>query len=125
MNDNLTKLNFRFERSKVLRTKLNWKLMKLNEEVTKMGGKTYTTFILYHLSLCFFYFIEMKYDVVLDCDRVTMSRAMFDLEGDDDSTFTRTISLKRDETSCASHTAYIKVYRYIVYIHISQLQNEM
>ena len=41
MNDNLTKLNFRFERSKLLRTKLNWKLMKLNEEVTKMGGKTY------------------------------------------------------------------------------------
>ena len=41
VNDNLTKLNFRFERSKLLRTKLNWKLMKLNEEVTKMGGKTY------------------------------------------------------------------------------------
>ena len=33
-------LNFRFERSKLLQTKLNWKLMKLNtfEEVTKMGG---------------------------------------------------------------------------------------
>ena len=29
-----------FKRSKLLRTKLNWKLMKLNEEVTKMGGKT-------------------------------------------------------------------------------------
>ena len=45
MNDNLTKLNFRFERSKLLRTKLNWKLMKLNEEVTKMGGKTYIIYI--------------------------------------------------------------------------------
>ena len=41
MNGNLTKLNLRFEGSKLLRTKLNWKLMKLNEEVTKMGGKTY------------------------------------------------------------------------------------
>ena len=41
VNDNLTKLNFRLDRSKLLRTKLNWKLMKLNEEVTKMGGKTY------------------------------------------------------------------------------------
>ena len=29
LNDNLTKLNCRFERSKLLRTKLNWKLMKL------------------------------------------------------------------------------------------------
>ena len=34
MNDNLTKLNLKFERSKLLRT-------KLNEEMTKMGGKTY------------------------------------------------------------------------------------
>ena len=42
MNDNMTKLNFRFERSKLLRTKLNCKLMELNEEVTKMGGKTYS-----------------------------------------------------------------------------------
>ena len=41
MNDNLTKMNFRFERSELLRTKLNWKLVELNEEVTKMGGKTY------------------------------------------------------------------------------------
>ena len=41
MNDNLTKLSSRFERRKLLRTKLNWKLMKLNEEVTKMGGLTY------------------------------------------------------------------------------------
>ena len=40
MNDNLTKLNLGFERIKLLRTKLNWKLVKLNEEVTKMGGKT-------------------------------------------------------------------------------------
>ena len=39
MNDNLTKSNVGFERSKLLRTKLNWKFMKLNEEVTKMGGK--------------------------------------------------------------------------------------
>ena len=45
MNDNLTKLNFRIERSKLLRTKLNWKLMKLNAEVTKMGGKTYNNYI--------------------------------------------------------------------------------
>ena len=30
-----------FGRSKLLRTKMNWKLMKLNEKVTKMGGKTY------------------------------------------------------------------------------------
>ena len=44
-NDNLTKLNFRFERSKLLRTKLNWKLMKLNDEVTKMGGKTYNSIL--------------------------------------------------------------------------------
>ena len=35
------KLNFRFERSKLLRTKLNSTLMKLNGEVTKMGGKIY------------------------------------------------------------------------------------
>ena len=35
-------MNFRFERSKLLRTKLNWKLMELNEEVKKMGGKTYS-----------------------------------------------------------------------------------
>ena len=41
VNDNLTKLNLRFEGSKLLRTKLNWKLMKLNAEVTKIGGKTY------------------------------------------------------------------------------------
>ena len=41
VNDNLTKLNFRFECSKLLRTKLNWKLMKLNADVTEMGGKTY------------------------------------------------------------------------------------
>ena len=34
VNNNLTKLNFRFEPSKLLRT-------KVNEEVTKMGGKTY------------------------------------------------------------------------------------
>ena len=40
-NVNLTKLNFRFERSKLLRTKLNWKFMKLNAEVTKWAGKTY------------------------------------------------------------------------------------
>ena len=46
VNDNLTKLNFRFERSKLLRTKLNWKFMKLNAEVTKMGGKTYIIFIM-------------------------------------------------------------------------------
>ena len=44
MNHNLTKLNLGFKGSKLLRTKLNCKLMKLNEEVTKMGGKTYTTF---------------------------------------------------------------------------------
>ena len=43
MNDNLRKLNLRFERSKLLRTKLNKKIMKLNEEVTKMGGETYIT----------------------------------------------------------------------------------
>ena len=42
VNDNLTKLNFRVEHSKLLRTKLNKKWMKLNDEVTKMGGKTYT-----------------------------------------------------------------------------------
>ena len=42
MKEKLTKLNLGFERSKLLRTKLDWKLMKLNEEVTKMGGKTYT-----------------------------------------------------------------------------------
>ena len=42
MNDNLTKWNLGIERSKRFRMKLNWKLMKLNEEVTKMGGKTYT-----------------------------------------------------------------------------------
>ena len=42
MNENFTKLKLGFERSKLLRTKLNWKLMKLNEEVTKMGGKTYS-----------------------------------------------------------------------------------
>ena len=41
VNDNLTKLNFRFERSKLLRTKLNWKFIKLMAEVTKIGGKTY------------------------------------------------------------------------------------
>ena len=41
MNDNLTKLNLGFERSKFLRTKFNWELMKFNEEVTKTGGKTY------------------------------------------------------------------------------------
>ena len=41
MNGNLTKLNFGIDGSKLLWTKLNWKLMKLNEEVTKMGGKTY------------------------------------------------------------------------------------
>ena len=41
LNDNLTILNLSFERSKLLRTKLNWKLVNLNEEVTKMGGKTY------------------------------------------------------------------------------------
>ena len=34
------KLNFRFERIELLRTKLNWKLMKLNEEVTKWAGKS-------------------------------------------------------------------------------------
>ena len=44
MNDNLTKLNLGFERSKLLLAKLNGKLMKLNEEVTKMGGEI---FILY------------------------------------------------------------------------------
>ena len=44
MNGNLTKLNCGIEGSKLLRTKLNWKLMKLNEEVTKMGGKTYMVF---------------------------------------------------------------------------------
>ena len=61
VNDNLTKLNFRFERgSKLLRTKLNKKLMKLNDEVTKMGGKTYIffcssspTFKKMKLSVCF------------------------------------------------------------------------
>ena len=42
MNDNLTKLDLAFERSKLLRTKL----MKLNEDVIKMGGKTYTTIFL-------------------------------------------------------------------------------
>ena len=36
----MTKLNLGFEGSKLLRTKLNWKLMKLNAEVTKVGGKT-------------------------------------------------------------------------------------
>ena len=41
VNDNLTEFNFRFEISKLLRTKLNGNSMKLNEEVTKMGGKTY------------------------------------------------------------------------------------
>ena len=43
MNDNLTKLNLGFKGSKLLRTKFNWKFKKLNEEVTKMGGKTYIT----------------------------------------------------------------------------------
>ena len=37
----LTKLNFKFERSKLFRTKLYWKLLILNAEVTNMGGKTY------------------------------------------------------------------------------------
>ena len=46
VNDNLMKLNFRFERSKLLRMKLNWKFMKLNEEVTKMGEKTYIIFVI-------------------------------------------------------------------------------
>ena len=48
MNDNLTKLNVRFERSKLFRTKLNLKLMKLNEEVTRMGGKAYIKSLLLH-----------------------------------------------------------------------------
>ena len=42
--------NWTFERSKLLRTKLNWKLIKLNEEETKMGGKTY---IMYNIFLTF------------------------------------------------------------------------
>ena len=40
MNDNVMKLKLEFERSKLLRTKLKSKLMKLNEEVTKWAGKT-------------------------------------------------------------------------------------
>ena len=39
MNDNLTKLNLIYDLNavyKLLRTKLNGKLMKLNEEVTKL-----------------------------------------------------------------------------------------
>ena len=46
MNATLTKLNLGFGSSKqLLQTKLNLKLMKLNEEVTKMCGGTYITFL--------------------------------------------------------------------------------
>ena len=59
MNDNLTKLNLGFERSKLLRTKLNCKLMKLNEEVTKMGRKTYSIIFFF-----FFFFFLLHFGVV-------------------------------------------------------------
>ena len=51
MNDNVTKLNLGFERSKLIRT-------KLNEEVTKIGRKTYiiTRTMLCHKEALIFFF---------------------------------------------------------------------